>query len=226
MTTADDKGFSLLMNGHQHSQPPQPMDAATTALLAHQLARTSELVQRYPTVAAATAAGYHREGPFSPGLGAHYGKGIDTYIPGGVIDDTTILKPMLIYDGTDPDSRLVGFMYMGTAAGGGPPQGFAGPNDIWHYHTNTCLVFRPDGSTDSPLGADSENVDPKFCQSLGGVLIENTGYMLHVWTVPGWENPLGVFHETHPAITCADGTYWTKPSDQIGTSLTTCRGEP
>ena len=117
-------------------------------------------------------------------------------------------------------------MYMGTGADGGPPEGFAGPNDIWHYHTNTCLVFRPDGSTDSPLGADSENVDSQLCQSLGGVLIENTGYMLHVWTVPGWENPLGVFHETHPAITCADGSYWTKPSDQIGTSLTTCRDEP
>jgi hypothetical protein len=225
-TAANDKGFSLLMNGHQHSQTPQPIDAVTTAVLAHQLARTSELVARYPTVAAAEAAGYTRNGPFSPGLGAHYGKGIDTYIPGGVIDDTTILKPMLIYDGTDPDARLVGFMYMGSAANGGPPEGFAGPNDVWHYHTNTCLVVHADGTTDAPLGADSENVDPKLCQSLGGFLIENTGYMLHVWTVPGWENPLGVFHETHPAITCADGTYWTKPADRIGSSLSTCRDAP
>lgn len=221
--SVDDLGFSLLMNGHQHTAEPEPMDAATTALLAHQLARTAELVALYPTVATAEAAGYHRSGPFSPGLGAHYGRGGN--ISSGVIDDNNVLAPMLIYSGTDQGSRLVGFMYnsFGSPA---PPEGFAGPNDIWHYHTNVCIAFRPDGSIDSPLGADSENIDRALCAKYGGFVIDNTGYMMHLWSVPGWENPRGIFHETHPGIRCADGTYHTKKLDEIGTSLSTCIDAP
>jgi hypothetical protein len=219
----DDLGFSLLMNGHQHSAAPEPMDAETTALLAHQLARTAELVALYPTVATAEAAGYHRSGPFSPGLGAHYGRGGN--ISSGVIDETNVLAPMLIYSGTEPDSRLVGFMY-NSFGSANPPEGFAGPNDIWHYHTNVCIAFRPDGSVDAPLGADSENIDRELCDKYGGFVIDNTGYMMHLWSVPGWENPRGIFHETHPGITCADGTYHTKNLDEIGTSLSTCLDVP
>ena len=78
--SADDKGLSLVMNGMQHERVVTEMDGATTALLAHQLARTAELVGLYPTVADAEAAGYRRQGPFAPGLGTHYGKGGDTII--------------------------------------------------------------------------------------------------------------------------------------------------
>lgn len=217
---ADDKGFSLLMNGHQHTHADEPMDAATTTLLAHQLARTSELVAMYPTVAAAEAAGYHRFGPFAPGLGTHYGKGVS--IATGVIDETNVLDPMLIYDGSDADSRLIGFMYIAYGSDA-TPEGFAGPNDIWHFHTNVCIVIQPDGTIDAPLGADVDNVDPELCQQYGGFILGNSGYMLHVWMVPGWSNPLGVFHETHPAITCADDTYFMKDLANLGFSLSTCR---
>ena len=221
--SVDDLGFSLLMNGHQHTAAPEPMDAETTALLAHQFARTAELVAMFPTVATAEAAGYHRSGPFSPGLGAHYGRGGN--ISSGVIDEANVLAPMLIYSGTEQDSRLVGFMY-NSFGSANPPEGFAGPNDIWHYHTNVCIAIRPDGSIDSPLGADSENIDRALCDKYGGFVIDNTGYMMHLWSVPGWENPLGIFHETHPGIRCADGTYHTKKLDEIGTSLSTCIDTP
>jgi len=46
--------------------------------------------------------------------------------------------------------------------------------------------------------------------------------MLHVWTVPGYESPKGVFNEVNPALTCADGTYYTKPIEELGTSLSLC----
>lgn len=216
----DDKGLSLIMNGHQHEHIVEPMDSATTALLAHQLARTAELVALYPTVAAAEAAGYRRQGPFSPGLGTHYGKGAGTLV-GPTITDDNVLNPMLIYDGTDPDSQIAGFMYI-AYGGAGAPDGFAGPNDIWHYHTNICIVTNPDGSADTPLGADKENVPKELCDSYGGFLLTNSPYMLHVWTVPGYESSKGVFNEVNPALDCADGTYYTKPIEDLGRSLSLC----
>jgi hypothetical protein len=223
-STTDDRGFSLLMNGHHDDAEPQPLDPATTVQLADQLARTSELVASYPTVADAEAGGYRRQGPYSPGLGTHYGKGADTLV-GAAINDETVLDPMLIYSGNESSDQLVGFMYVAFGVEG-EPQGFAGPNDIWHYHTNVCLVAKADGSTDTPFGADRDNVPKELCDGYGGVLIENTGYMLHVWTVPGWENPLGVFHDTHPGLTCSDGSYYTKPMEEVGWSANICVGEP
>lgn len=217
---ADDLGFSLLMNGHQHGHEDEPMDGATTAALARQLAGTADLVELYPTIADAEAGGYRRNGPYSPGLGTHYGKGGGTIV-GATIDEQSVLRPMLIYGGVEPSSPLIGFMYIAYGTEGAP-EGFAGPNDVWHYHTDVCLVVRGDGSIDAPLGADADDVDPELCASYGGALIENTGYMLHAWTVPGYENPLGVFHETHPAIRCADGTYHTKAREDVGTSPSMC----
>ncbi|MEZ5168454.1 MAG: hypothetical protein R2695_18985 [Acidimicrobiales bacterium] len=146
-TVSDDLGFSLLMNGHQHEHEDEPMDPETTITLARQLAATAELVALHPTIAEAEAAGYRRQGPFGPGLGTHYGKGGGTLV-GGVIDEQSVMKPMLIYDGVEQDSPLIGFMYMAYGTDG-IPEGFAGPNDIWHNHTNVCVVFRPDGSTDA-----------------------------------------------------------------------------
>jgi uncharacterized membrane protein len=222
-TALDDKGLSLIMNGHQHAHVVQPMDSPTTAMLAEQLARTAELVALYPTVAAAEAAGYRRQGPYSPGLGTHYGKGAATLV-GATITDDNVLNPMLIFDGTAPESKLAGFMYIAFGVAG-EPEGFAGPNDIWHSHKNICIVMNPDGSTDTPLGADKDNVPKELCDSYGGFLLENSGYMLHVWTVPGYESSKGVFNEVNPALACADGTYYTKPIEELGTSLTLCANE-
>ncbi len=218
---ADDKGLSQVMNGMQHEEVIEPMDGATTAMLAHQLARTAELVAMYPTVADAEAAGYRRQGPFAPGLGVHYGKGGETLV-GASITEENVLKPMLIYDGSNPDSKLAGFMYIAFGVEG-VPEGFAGKNDSWHSHSNVCLVVRPDGSTDAPLGADRSDVSKDLCDKYGGFLIDNTGYMLHVWTVPGYESSLGVFHEASSALPCPDGTFYSRSDDEIGDSLTTCR---
>ena len=218
---ADDKGLSLVMNGMHHEANNEPMDGLTTAALAHQLARTAELVAMYPTVADAELAGYRRQGPFAPGLGVHYGKGGQTLV-GETITDENVLKPMLIFDGSDADSKLSGFMYIAYGVDG-IPEGFAGKNDVWHYHTNVCLVVRPDGSTDAPLGADRADVPKELCDTYGGFLIDNTGYMLHVWTVPGYESSLGVFHEASSALPCPDGTFYSRPIEELGDSLTTCR---
>ena len=46
-----------------------------------------------------------------------------------------------------------------------------------------------------------------------GNWVASTQYLLHVWTVPGYTNPLGVFAHANPALTCGDGTYYTDDHD-------------
>ena len=217
----DDKGLSELTNGHQHDSGAVELDNATQAQLAAQLAGTQDLVERYPTLADAEAAGYRRAGPFSPGLGTHM-INFGQFVSDGVMDADGIGKAALIYDGLAPDSPIAGFMYyvMGDAA----PEGFVGPNDHWHYHTNTCVVFTANG-IEAPLGADVASVTKEQCDRYGGNLLEVTGYMVHVWTVPGYESEEGVFSEINPKISCPDGTYYRKSIDELGFSPTMCKGQ-
>ncbi len=199
--TTDDKGLSALSNGHHHVIGPElPLDAATRTQLTHQIAVSQDVAKMLPTVAAAEAAGYHRAGPYSPGLGAHYirptaaGLNFD-----GVMDDSDLLSPLaIIYAGTNPDSPIAGFMYY--AMSKDEPQGFAGPNDHWHYHLNTCIKYNADGSIDAPFGADTE-APADLCVQAGGQVLEQTQYMVHVWSVPGWESQQGLFGEVNPALT-------------------------
>jgi hypothetical protein len=205
----DDKGLSALHNGHQHGTAPEvKLDPATQTALSQQLNQLSALVARYPNIAAAEAAGYRRAGPFSPGLGTHYG-GFGRSFPEDVVQGVDgPLTPMLVFDGTAPDSPIAGFMlltYQGDV--NNPPEGFVGPNDHWHYHTNTCIVYK-NGVIEAPLGADRD-ITLADCRAVGGQMINVTTNMVHVWTVPGYESPDGVFAEINPKITCPDGTYYT-----------------
>jgi hypothetical protein len=63
------------------------------------------------------------------------------------------------------------------------------------------------------------------CSKYGGNLLEVTGYMVHVWSVPGYKSEQGTFSEVNPAITCPDGTYYRKTFDELGFSTTMCRGQ-
>jgi hypothetical protein len=224
--TEDDLGFSALQNGHQHGSGEIELDARTQAALDKELDKTRALIDRYPTIAAAEAAGYRRAGPYMPGLGTHYFK-----VSGFVGESSDALEgsnermvPLLIFDGLGQDAPLAGFMYLAGAgqAAAEEPVGFVGPNDHWHYHTNTCIVYGPNG-IEAPFGADRDDITQAQCSQFGGELIANTGYMVHVWTVPGYESELGVFSELNPKLTCADGTYYIKPISKLGFSPTMCR---
>ncbi len=218
----DDLGFSQLSNGHQHDTGVEALSTAETVELAQQLAATSELVAKYPTIAAAEAAGWVRSGPFSPGLGTHYQGPFHLNADGAMDTREDLLSPMLVFDGLGPDAPLAGFMYLayGTEA---EPTGFAGPNDHWHYHEKVCIVMGDDGAIDTPFGADLEGVTERMCTQAGGSFIENTGYMVHVWNVPGYESPDGTFTELNPRITCPDGTYHRIPIEDLGSKDTVCR---
>ena len=199
------------LNGHQikgvkaadvaaEAQPDVPLDPVTRAALQQQLVVARDTAMRYPTAADAVAAGYHVVGGFGPGSGAHY-IGYN-----GIFGGFDPSKPLaLIYDGTSPTSQMVGLMYY--AMGNTAPEGFAGPNDHWHRHSNVCTR----GATVlSPPDADISQAD---CAALGGLFMTVTGWMVHGWVVPSWESPDGVFSHENPNLRCADGTFNT---DKIG----------
>jgi hypothetical protein len=180
------------------SQPDQPLDAPTRALLAQQLTTARDHAMQYPTVADATAAGYRLAGGFAPGSGAHYVGGPMT--GSGPFDPNAVQS--LIYVGTSPTSKIVGLMYY---AMGDAPEGFAGPNDHWHRHSSVCTKFA-NGQIDVPFPADAD-VTREQCTAVGGIFMSITGYMVHAWVVPGWESPQGVFSHENVNVRCADGTY-------------------
>jgi hypothetical protein len=184
------------------SQPDVPLDAATRATLQQQLVVARATAMRYPTVASAVAAGYHVIGGFGPGSGAHYIGGF-AGIFGGGFDPSRPLA--LIYDGTSPTSQMVGLMYYGF--GNTAPEGFAGPNDHWHRHSNICTRGA------EVLSPPDSDVTQEQCTALGGFFMKITGWMVHAWVVPGWESPQGVFSHENPNLRCADGTFNT---DKIG----------
>ncbi|HZJ26828.1 MAG TPA: hypothetical protein VFF40_07435 [Acidimicrobiia bacterium] len=224
--TVDDKGLSGLSNGHHDAiGPEEPLDTATRQQLARQIAITAEVAAQYPTVASAMAAGYTRAGPYGPGLGAHYtttsGPALNV---DGVVDENDLRHPLgIIYDGTDPDSLVAGFMYYSMSKT--EPEGFAGPNDVWHIHNQLCLKFTPEG-VDSPFGADGEATKAQ-CDQVGGTMMKQTQWMTHVWSVPGWESQQGLFGEVNPALTCSDGTYYRRaPKDWVENLLDVCRSAP
>ena len=220
----DDKGLSLLTNGHHQEIVQYEIDPVTEEILTEQLDETREVARMYPTVADAEAAGYRRAGPYSPGLGAHYIKyGPAEANADGIVDGDDALHPLaIIYDGTEPGSPIAGFMYYSMAAE--EPQGFVGPNDTWHYHENVCIKMAPTGEIDAPLGADRE-VNEAQCAAVGGSLLTTTQWMVHVWSVPGYDNvDGGVFAEVNPALACPDGTYYQRPVDEwVDNLMTTCR---
>jgi hypothetical protein len=102
------------------------------------------------------------------------------------------------------------------------PQGFAGPNDVWHVHHDICIKSGKNGVIDSPLGADHDATQEQ-CDAVGGNLLKQTQYLLHVWVVPGYESPEGVFSHLSSTVTCADGTYNTIADvTKVGDRTTMC----
>ena len=110
----DDKGLSLLHNGHHAAiKSEQPLSPADRIELTRQMNATIEVARRLPTPKDAVAAGWHKTGPYMPGIGAHFIKiGGASLNASGVMSDEALATPLaIIYDGIEPDARVAGFMY-------------------------------------------------------------------------------------------------------------------
>ncbi len=224
-TKTDDKGLSLLSNGHHAmiGSEEHALNPADRKTLSAQVAATIETAKKYPTAADALAGGYQQVGPYMPGIGAHYisyagGQGLN---PDGAMDAADLAHPLaIIYDGTEPTSVIAGFMYYSMSPK--QPTGFAGANDVWHYHEDICLKFGPNG-IETPYGLD-KSATKKECTAAGANLMKQTQWMLHVWSVPGWESRQGLFGEVNPALMCADGSYYQlAPKDWLTHKKNSCK---
>jgi hypothetical protein len=222
-TAPADNGFAALFGGRREV-PDEPLDRATRAALASQLAATADLVTAYPTIAAAESAGYRRAGPFTPGSGTPYAPPRPPGNTDGRMDPGDVAAAVLLFDGTAPTARLAGFLYLSNRAQtDGAPEGFAGPNDRWTFITNVCTVPRTEPRlVDTPLGI-VRSASAGACAEAGGTLLVGAYYALHVWTVPGYDSGGSTFRDVNASIVCADGGYRTKPLTELGSTGTLCR---
>lgn len=166
--------------------PDQPVDPAIRDVLAAQLVEARAAAARYATVSDALADGYQMVVPYYPGLGTHYMK----Y---SLVDATLdVAHPeMLLYEGTAPDSKIVGLSYL--MLGPTEPEGFAGPNDHWHRHIGLCVK--------AGVVIGGELMSPQLCAMAGGAKADGSQeWMGHAWVVPGWESPQGVFSVSNPNL--------------------------
>ena len=126
----------------------------------------------------------------------------------------------LLYDGTHDDARLAGFMYYSMSPD--EPEGFAGPNDHWHTHGSLCIKMGDGIDVLHPHEPSAQS-----CTAIGGMWVERTSWMVHVWTIPGYESNRGVFSDINPAIACPDGTYFIVTEEQTDQyQLNHCRSNP
>ncbi len=176
--------------GHNHRGPsvqkPLTREERVTLEQQQDIART--VAVRYPTLADAQKGGYRQSTTYIPCIGTHvtnvrYAMKFDPANPSE-----------LLYDGTAPDSKIVGLSYL-VFSPSGPPAGFAGDNDFWHTHSSNgglCLK----GIVIGP-----ESMSTAECERLGGRKAGLTGvYMVHDWIVPGWECTWGVFAGECPEL--------------------------
>jgi hypothetical protein len=175
-------------HGHRGPVPFTPLDAETRTTFAAQVAQSNAVAAAYPTPAAAEAAGWKQITPYVPCIAAHY---LNSKLLDGKFDPA---KPeILLYDGTDPDSHLVGLSYLAFTDPDNPPEGFAGDNDPWHIHRQLCL------GGGGVVG--DENTTPEQCAERGGRLVPlNNLWMMHMWNVAGWDSRWGLFSSEHPDL--------------------------
>ncbi len=182
--------------------------------LQQQIAQARAAAARYPTAASALAAGYEMSTVYVPCIGAHY---TNTRLAASFNPST---PSELLYDGSKPDSKLVGLSYL-VWHPGGPPPGFAGPNDHWHQHNaNGGLCLR------GGLVVGGEVTSNQQCANLGGhktLLIDI--WMLHAWVVPGFECTWGVFSGECPELGGRlGGTAWQTPDPSAVVGAATAGG--
>ena len=172
-------------HGHQESVPATTvlLRAADRAAFDGQWAAAAAAVPGLDTEAEREQAGYVRAAVQGAGVGVHW---VDWTLIDGPFDPAR--PAMLLVDERDGRDELVGFCYW--LRSDGPPEAFAGGNDVWHRHTNLCIV---NGWVDR-----EEATSADACA--GDLLAGSDLWMLHAWVVPGRENRWGGFAVRHPEL--------------------------
>mgnify|MGYP003344638480 FL=1 len=178
-------------HGHRGMVQQLPLTDAERKLLIVQMRQARSVIDRYPTVQSAEAAGYRMSTVYVPCIGAHYTnmRYVASFDPANPSE--------LLFDGTTPDAKIVGLSYL-VWHPGGPPAGFAGPNDHFHQHNANGGLCLAGGTV-----VGGENVSAAQCAARGGTksagLMKDV-WMEHAWVAPGWECSWGVFAGECPEL--------------------------
>lgn len=165
-------------------------DRATRDELGQQLEVAHQVTLQYPTVADAEAGGYRMVTGYVPCIGAHY-------IKASNFAKFDLTKPaMLLYDGTNPDSKIVGLSYATLSDPNTAPEGFAGSNDPWHKHNSNGGLCLKGG-----VVVGSENTSEEECAARGGkkMALDNL-WMNHTWVADAWPSSWGIFSSENPDL--------------------------
>jgi hypothetical protein len=175
-------------HGHRGPVPYTELAAEERDVFSLQVAGANDAVARHPTVADAEAAGYRKVTPYVPCIAAHYIKNaflVDGFDPAN--------PEILLYEGTEPTSKIVGLSYLQFTDEDEEPEGFAGDNDPWHVHETLCL------GKGGVLG--DESTTKEECTERGGRVVDlGDLWMNHMWNVPGWDSRWGLFSSEHPDL--------------------------
>jgi hypothetical protein len=143
-----------------------------------------DAAKSFPTTDAAAAAGYVQSSLQLPAIGTHWIKWslvdapFDPARPSMLLFDESALHP----------TRLAGLSYW--VRSDTAPEGFTGPNDVWHRHSGLCFE-------DGWLAR--ENV-PSSAGCAGQWLNGSDLWMLHVWVAPDVTNAAGLFAARNNAL--------------------------
>ena len=190
------------LDGHGAPQHWTPLtDPAECEQLQFELDAALAVGEAHPTVQDALAAGYVKATGYIEGIAAHY------------IELSELMDPafdaaapeMLLYDGDQPTSRMIGISYatFSTEVIDPAGHGFTGPNDYPHNHDGLC--------TRGGLVVGGESTSDEECARRGGAKIGAALQMIHAWVVPGCESPYGMFSAENPVLDRALGQHSTQP---------------
>jgi hypothetical protein len=165
------------------------LTSAEQKSLGAQMVAAKAVTAKYPTVKDAEAAGYMESTPYVPCIGAHY----TNFRLMGSFDPAQPSE--LLYAGTSPDSKIVGLSFL-VYHHGGPPPGFAGPNDRWHQHNANGGLCLQGGRV-----VGGEETTRQECAARGGrkTLLTDI-WMVHAWVASDITCAWGVFSGECPNL--------------------------
>lgn len=202
-------------SGHEHpltNHWNSLTDPVACDKLKQQLTDTRDFAKQYPLLRDSVKDGFTFVTPWFAGAGTHMGRW-------ELLDDKVDPKnpEVLIYDGNDEDSRLVGVMYA-VLSDTRPKNVFVGGNDVWHQHRGLCFTESPVAkrifAPAEKIVIGSESASNAWCKDIWQGEREDFAslWMMHVWVVPGCENDWGLYAHDHPYLTVPNSVKaWKKP---------------
>jgi len=175
---------------HGHKGPVHftALSPEDRAVFIEQQRAADAAVAANPTVADAEAHGYKLVTQYVPCIGAHYisyralTNGFDPAEP-----------EVILFDGQDPDSKVVGLSYLQFGDPDVQPDGFIGDNDDWHIHQILCA--------NPNAGIVGDGLTDEECEARGGHNLDTARlWMMHMWNAPGYPSEWGLFSSENPLL--------------------------